>query len=124
MGFWNYSNPAWEPAFELISPKLARLYFSTNFGPVKWFAATAMFKALGEMEEETFLESARFKGDYEKALEMYEAYIFVKKLKTQFILDEELFMEISSAYDESVFSFVDTFPKAIVKMARENGWKV
>lgn len=76
------------------------------------------------MEEETFLESARFNGDSEKALEMYEAYIFVKKLKTQFILDEELFMEISSAYDESVFTFVDTFPKAIVKMARENGWKV
>lgn len=124
MGFWNYSNPAWEPAFELISPKLSRLYFSTNFGPVKWFAATAMFKKLGEMEEEAFLESARFKVDSTKVLEMYEAYIFVRALQCQFTLDKELFMEVSSAYDESCFSFGDTFPKSIVKMARENGWKV
>lgn len=123
MGFWNYKNPAWEPAFEHISPSLARLYFSTKFGPVKWFAADLMFKKLGKMEMRDARRAAKLKVEV-KTAKMIEAYAFVNKLYAQFLLDEELFMEVSSAYDDSAFSFADTFPKAIVELAMKNGWKV
>ena len=51
MSFWKYCNPLWEPHFNDISPFWSKVYFSTNIGPVRYFAATFIFKKLSRLEE-------------------------------------------------------------------------
>ena len=50
MNIWEYSNPLWEPHFANISPFLSKVYFMTNFGPLRYFAASLIFKKLSRME--------------------------------------------------------------------------
>ena len=45
-----YSNPAWEPYFEDISPILSKLYFLTNSGTIRYMMATMIFKKMSFLE--------------------------------------------------------------------------
>ena len=51
-GVWEmkYSNPAWEPYFEDISPILSKLYFLTNSGTIRYIMATMIFKKMSFLE--------------------------------------------------------------------------
>lgn len=51
MSFLKYNNPTWEPCFNEISPLLAKFYFATNFGPMRYVLATLIFKKLSKMED-------------------------------------------------------------------------
>lgn len=52
--FKKYKNETWEPYFSEIAPVLARIYFATDFGPIRSFVALLIFKKLTYLETKYF----------------------------------------------------------------------